>query len=349
MSVVRKTVDAGVEQTRRRMQMRRLRRDVEHKGKEIAAVVARLGQQAWERRVEAPAYAQEYAQLVARSERQEMLRRQIADLEREVDSELAARATTDAEWAARLEALAAEWDPVAEELASLEAAGKSAAERLRVAERELARTQKDHQTAQSRLAELDHLTAVDVEQRRTRFRSQIAGLEQAIAALEAQLPDLRRAVEENAAARPPLQIRLAELDEQATRARAQKGAALAAHEVRIADLRASAKEATAQIAALADEIAQLSAAMGPAVDEARPDAEALRAAYAAVDALESERIALLAQLADLKAECEAADITAVRRFYVVVIGLVVLVVLVLACLATTCLTGWVFVGAAAGV
>jgi chromosome segregation ATPase len=348
MSVVRETVDAGVEQTRRQIQMHRLRRDVGQKEKEIAAAVARLGQRAWEHRVEGPAYAKPYAQLMTRSEQQESLRQQIVGLEQEVDAELAARDATDAEWTAKLEIIAAERTPVTEELANLETAGKSAAERLHVAERELERTQKEHQAIQTRLAELEHLTAVDVDQRRTRFLSRTAGLEQAIAALEAQLPDLHSAVEENAAAQPPLQARLIELDEQATRTRAQKGAAVAAHEIRLADLRELVKEVTAQIAALANEITQISAEMGPAVDKARPDTEALREEYAAIDALESERIELLAELADLKVESEAADITAVRRFYVVITGLVVFVVLVLACLATMCLTVWVFVGAAGG-
>jgi len=345
MTVVRETVGAGVDQTRRRIQIRQLQREVEQKDREIAVVVARLGQRAWEHRVEDPSYAEAYARLVERAGQQETLRQRIVGLEHEIDEETAARGATAAEWNARLAAIAAEWDPIAEKLAALEEAGKSAVERLGAAERELERTQKDLQVARDRLAELDHLTAVDVEQRRGRYLSRIAGLEQATAALNAQLPDLRRAVEENAAARPPLQARLTDLDDQATQARAQKGAALGAHEVRIADLRASIKEVTAQIAALADEVAQLSAEMGPAVDKARPGAEALQETYAAINALEAQRIRLLAQITDLETECEAADITAVRRFYVVLIGLVVFAALVLACLAMTCLTGWVLAGA----
>jgi len=337
-----------MEQTRRQIQMRRLRRSVTQKEQELATAVARLGQQAWEHRVEDPSYAEAYAELVALAEQQETLQQKVADLERQVEDELAARAATEAEWMARLDEIAAEWDPVTEELANLEATARNLAERLNAAERELARTQRDREATLARVAELDHLTAVDVEQRRTRLLSRLAGLEQAIATLEAQLPDLHRAVEENVAARPPLQARLAELDERAVRTRAQKGAALGAHEIRLADLRSSIKETKASIAILDGEIAQRSATMGPVVDEARPDAKALQEAYAAIATIESERIDLLAQLADLKTESEAADITAIRRFYVTAVGLLAFVVLVLACLATSCLAGWVLTGTAGG-
>lgn len=344
MSVVKETVGAGVEQTRRRIRMLQLGREVEQKEKEIAAAVARLGQAAWAHRVEDPAYAEEYARLLDLAAQQEGLRRRIADLEQQIEAETAARDATEADWKARLEAIAAERAPVVEELTSRETASRTTAERLRAAERELARTQKEHQATQARLAELDLLTAPDVEQRRARLLSRLAGLEQAIAGLEAQLPDLHRAVEENTAAQPPLRDRLAELDDQMIQARARKGAAIGAHEVRLADLRVAVKEVKAQIAALDEQIAQISAAMGPAVDQARPAAEALREAYAAIDALEAARIDLLAQLADRKAEYEAADITAVRRFYVVLVGLVVFAGLVVVCCATTFLAGWALVG-----
>ncbi len=345
MSVVKETVDAGVEQARRRIQMLQLGREVEQKEREIAAAVARLGQVAWDQRVEDPAYAEEYARLLDLAAQQESLRRRIADLEQQIQAETAARDATETEWKARLESLAAERAPVAEELTRRETTSQTTAERLRAAERELARTQRERQTVQDRLAELDRLTAPDVEQRRARLLSRLAGLEQAIAGLEAQLPDLRRTVEENTAAQPSLQARLAELDDQITQTRAQKGAAVGAHEVRLADLRVAVKELRSQIAALDSRAAQISAAMGPAVDQARPDAAALREAYAAIDALEAARIDLLAQLADLKAEYEAADITAVRRFYVVVGGLVIFAGLVLACCVTTFLAGWILFGA----
>jgi len=346
MSVVKETVNVGMEQTRRRIQMLQLNREVEQKDKEIAAVVARLGQLAWEHRVVDPAYAEDYARLQDLAAQQEAVSQQIAALEQQLAAETTARNATEAEWKARLEVIIAERATVAEELARREAASRSEAERLRTAERELARTYKERQTVQARLAELDLLTAPDLEQRRSRLLSRLAGLEQAIAGLEAQLPDLHRAVEENAAAQPPLQARLAELDDLLTQTRAQKGAAVGAHEVRLADLRLALKELQAQKKALGDQLRQVSAAMGPAVDRVRPDVPVLRDAYADIDALEAARINLLAQLADRKAECEAADTTAMRRFYVVLIGLVVLTGLVLVCCATTFLAGWVLVGLA---
>ncbi|MBU0494909.1 MAG: hypothetical protein KKA73_17055 [Chloroflexi bacterium] len=347
MAVIRETVDAGMGQTRRRIQVLQLQRDAQQKEHEIAMLVTRLGHQAWEHRVEAPALLESevWDQLLARAAQIETLRQRKADLEQQIDAETEARQATEAEWQGRLNEIVAAWEPLSSQLEALEKDSRVANERLHAAEHELERTQKDLAATQARLGELDRLTVVDVDQRRTRFRSRIAGLEQAQASLEAQLPDLHRAVADNEATRPPLQEQLADLEQQAAQSRAQKGAVLGEHEAHLADLRAAVRERTAEIAALANENIKLSAELGPIMDQARPDAPALQDTYAAIDKLESVRINLLAQLADLKTESEAADITAVRRFYVLVGAVALVGALIVGCLLTMCLTGWAIVQA----
>jgi chromosome segregation ATPase len=174
-------------------------------------------------------------------------------------------------------------------------------------------------------------TSGDQAERVAVLTAGIATLERSLADLAAQVPGLQSDVEQSLEAQQPFEADIAQHDQELAELQAAQKAAVDPLAAQLSELQARVRAASERISGIAQQMKPLTVSLGRQVAQARPEAPALASAYSKVDRLSSEVGTATDEGDLLRARLAAVDAATLRKFYLLV-GSVLVIVIVTAVL-----------------
>jgi predicted nucleic acid-binding Zn-ribbon protein len=324
---------AGFSTGKWRIQAMKLGKQLSRLQKDKAKLVAELGAKAWEARLAHPSYLEPYTEL------QDLERQRIAvrDETRPVESELQqvrqTRSEVDDRHTARINELQKARRNSAAQLAQIRSDRAALEKRLRKAESDQQQTQTELQTFQDRLAQIQTTAAPDWETQAASLEDAMGALELSLTSLASAIPDMHSEIAHLNDEQEPLAREIGNLEQQISQAQTEQREALAPLDRQIAGLLEQIRAKSERQTALAQQMTPLISELGPLVDRARPESAALSETYARLDKAYHDMADVSQQHNLLTARLGAVDTGTVTRFYLLVGGVLLALILIAVLLA----------------
>ena len=297
--------------------------------KDKAKQLVGLGTKAWELRVAHPDYTELYGQLEALEQQRVALNEEVQATEVHLQQVRQTRTQTETDYATRIGKLQEERKGATTRLNQARTDKAALEKRLSKAQADQGKTQTEIQSLHNRLAQVQASEAPDRETQAASLTNAINALEQSLVQMGGEMPRMQSEIARLEAEQQPLSDDVARLEQQIAQAQAEQREALAPLDQQITSLQGEIRSGNEKLAALAQQMTPLINELGPHVDRARPESEALSDLYARLDQSYRELAELSQQQDLLKVRLGAADTGAVRNAYLVIGGLLIALILII--------------------
>jgi chromosome segregation ATPase len=318
---------AGINAGKWKIQETKLKGQKKKITQEKDELISELGKKAWEAKVLHPSYTEPYFELESLDEQKNAHQDQVDTLSKELNQTRESRAKLASDYSNQISELQSRQKEVGKKL-------NQAKSEQSALQQELSKVQKDREKAHSEIkAYQDKLIEVQASDSPEK-ESQTASLSNAINSLEGAVQKMGNRVPEIEARLSSLKIEQQPLEDQINRfteqiAVVQKDLkeALTPLDQRIVELEGEVKSKKLEIDDIKQKMAPIIDSLGPLVNSARPESENLSAVYEQIDSVNSNLVSVSQEHGLVKTRLDTSDKDAVRNFYIMVAGFLVLVVL----------------------
>jgi chromosome segregation ATPase len=318
---------AGLNANKWKLQERKI---TSQKGKieeELAGLMVELGQKAWDAKVSDPSYSGAYDALVTLDQQRSDLVAAISALKDELNTVSGSRAKLVAEYENQMRELEATHKNVAKKFDKTTSEQEKLQKELDKLLKDREKLQAELDTQRNKLAELAESDDPDKDARIAASDEKIMSLEVDLAQVEARIAEIENQRSHLAIEQKPFEEKIARLQDQISTVEGNREEALAPLDQRIAALEENVQSKEAAITALKEEMAPMIGDLGPLVETARPESDALTDSYKKIDETKANLGEISQELYLIAARLETCDQGSVRNFYLMVAGIVLLVVL----------------------
>ena len=318
---------AGIKSNQWKSQERKLTSQKEKLEGEKQNLITELGRKAWEARVSDPSYAAPFDELVALDQQKTQLVDEVKSLEAELIKVRYSRSKLANEYAKQISDLESQHKDVTKKIE------KANAEQAKF-QKELEKISKDQEKSQveiekhlEKLAEVQASDAPDKDAQVTSIGEAVTALQGSLAVAQTRIAGIETDISHLELEQQPFSDKLTRLTGQLSTVEDDQKGALEPLDQRIAALEEKIQVKKETIEALTENMTPIIEGLGPLVEAARPEAEALTPTYKKIDETNANLGELSQELHLILARLETCDQGAVRNFYLMVAGILILVVL----------------------
>lgn len=319
---------AGINAGQWKIQESKLRTQKENVEQEKQSLIEKLGEKAWETKVYHDTYQEPYEVLKDYDVQVERLVAETNALEVKLNQVHDSRSSLFDDYSKQLNDLAALKKDVERQLEKSKSQQAKLAKELEKLNKDQSKARADIETQQQALSEVQASDLPDKDKQIEKLTKSINTLQGSISKTSERISELELEQSKQEIAQQPMTEKLARFEAQINAVGENQTAALAPLDQKIVDIEDDVQSRKDQISTLREKMTAVMESMGPQVESARPESEELTLAYYKVDKVKS-------QLADIKQEhhlvfarLEASDQKMVRNFYLMVVGILILVVLI---------------------
>lgn len=320
--------DSGIKSGKWKIQERKLKGQKENIEQEKQRLIIELGKKAWEARVLDPSYAETYAELEALDAQKSALSKETDSLETELKQTRDSRNKVKSEYEKQLDDLQSLQKDVSKKLDQSESKQSKLHKDLEKLKEEQEKTLAEIGGHQQKMDEVFASDAPDKDNQAAALNASITSLQGSLAERSDRISELEMALSKLATEQQPYQDQISRLGDQITTVEKNQNEALMPLEQRIADLEENVKSKKETLEELKQKMTPLIPNLGPLVESARPESGTLTEYYAKIDRVKSNLGAVTQEHNLIVARLETCDQGAVRNFYLMVAGLLILLVLI---------------------
>jgi len=319
---------AGINAGKWKIQERKLKSQKESAEQEIEEMIAKLGQKAWEAKVDHPSYQQAYDSLKDLEAQIKPLVAETNSLEFKLNQVHESRGNLYDDYSKQLDDLASLKKDVEKQLDKSKSQQTKLAKEFEKLNKDQTKSRAENESQQQELSEVQASDSPDKDKQVEKLTKSISTLSGSVSKNSERISEIELEQSKLEIAEKPMQEKIARFDDQIAEVEQNQKEALAPLDQQITELEEKIQSRNEQVKALNEKMDAIMEDMGPKVESARPESEELTMAYYEVDKVK-------AQLADIKKEhhlvfarLEASDQSMVRNFYLMVAGILILVVLI---------------------
>jgi predicted nucleic acid-binding Zn-ribbon protein len=320
--------DAGIKSGKWKIQERKLKGQKENIEQEKQRLITALGKKAWEAKVYDPAYAETYAELETLDAQQTALIKETDSLETKLKQTRDSRDKVKSEYEKQLEDLQSMQKDVSKKFEQSESKQSKLQKDLEKLKSEQEKTLAEISDHQQKIDEVYASDAPDKDSQAAALNASITSLQSSIAERSDRISGLEMALSKLATEQQPYQDQISRLGDQITTVERNQNEALMPLDQRIADLEEIVKSKKETLEELKQKITPLIPGLGPLVESSRPESGALTEHYAKIDRVKANLGVVTQEHNLIVARLDTSDQSAVRYFYLMVAGLLILLVLI---------------------
>lgn len=310
-----------IEETKLNSEIKSLKQDKEK-------LISELGEKTWKARVVNNAYAEPYEQLKSFDQ-------EISELDKEnknLDSELKETRNTYAqlktEYSERISQLKNEHKTADEKLNSYRKDQDNIEKQVSKLEKEKDKLKAEIQDYEKKLVDVQQSDDEDKEKKALSLSSAISTLNKNLLEITNQIPEIQENINKLQVEQKPIIDNIANINEQIAKTQADQKSSLEPLEAQIFELEGKIKEKKLAINDLQQKMKPIISTLGPFVNSARPESEALQSLYNSIDNKDGELVTKLADHNLVEARIDASDKSAIRNLLLTIAGIIIAIVLI---------------------
>ncbi len=320
---------AGTSSGKWRIESLKLGNEIKNAEEQKNLLVTDLGKKAWQNRTEHESYAEHFDQMQA----QEQLRAELAEerqsLESQVKDVRQTRDQVENKYNEQIKGLQEQRKTASNQLNQLQESQKGFTKQLESVKKEHLKMQDEWQSFQNKLEQVKASTDPRRDEQIANLNDGIAALSNSMIKANNDIPQLEAQVSQIEEELTPIKNQVEDLENNIEQAKTSQKEEVKPLSEKIESLDkqiAGLKEKERQHQQKLDELVT---ALGPMVNQARPDSAALNTAYSELDQKQNQLDELNQQQGLLKARISALDSKAVTSFYIFIGASVIVVLLFL--------------------
>lgn len=317
---------AGIDNTRWQYRQTRLGADLKNMEREKAGLHEDLGAKAWEAQVDDPAYASAYTEVQSINQQIAGLREQISTLEAWLGETSQQRADLVEQFDGQVSQLETARKNARSRLDRLQTDLKRQDAELTNVIKDKARFQRDIKNTRTRIIELENSDDPARGELLPSLNTTLDGLTQQLLHASNAEPTVNAEISRLNTELQPVRAEIQAVEDEIDRTQDLKRQDLNPMDQRIDNLRSTINARMGDIKGLETTLQQGIRELGPLVDEARPSSPALQESYTRLDAVSSKMAAAIEDRDRFGNLISTADKTAVRSFWLVVAGVILVII-----------------------
>jgi len=319
---------AGINSNKWKLEERKLQGQKDDIQARKENLISDLGKKAWVAKVMHPSYAEPYTMLEDLDARQTALLKETQQLETALKQAEDSRSKITSEYANQISDLQSLVEDVEKKLEKSRSQHSKLNKEVEKINKEQNKLLAEVTENQEKLAEIEASDSPNKESQAEALASKIKTLETSVNATREKIADLERDIGKLEIEQQPFEDQIERLSAQISTVEQDQQNALTPLADRIADLEESLAAKKAEIEDLQKKMPPIIQNLGPLVEAARPESEALTREYQKIDQANANLSDVTQEHHLINARLDTTDKGTVRNFYLMVAGLLILLVLI---------------------
>lgn len=319
---------AGINSNKWKVEERKLRGQKDDIQAKKENLISDLGKKAWAAKVMHPSYADSYSMLQDLDAQKTTLVKETQQLETALKQAEDSRTKITTEYTNQISDLQSLVKDVEKKLDKSRSQQSKLKKEVEKINREQDKLLGEVAENQEKLAEIEASDAPDKESQAEALVSRIKTLEDAINATREEIADIESDISKLEIEQQPFEDQIERLSAQISTVETNQQDALTPLAQRIADLEENLSSKKVEIEDLEEKMPPIIQNLSPLVEAARPESEALSGEYQKIDQASANLSDVTQEHHLITARLDTTDKGAVRNYYLMVAGLLVLVILI---------------------
>lgn len=319
---------AGINSNKWKLQERKLQGQKEDIQAKKENLISDLGKKAWAAKVIHPSYAEPYMTLENLDAQNSTLVKETQQLETALKQAQESRSKITSEYANQISDLQSLVKDVEKKIDKSRSQGSKLNKDLEKINNDQEKLLAEIADNQEKLAEIETSDAPDKESQAESLVSRIRTLEDSVNETREKIADIERDISKLEIEQQPFEDQIERLSAQISTVEQDQQEALTPLAQRITGLEESLSSKKAEIGDLQEKMPPIIQNLGPLVDTARPESEALTGEYQKIDQASANLSDVTQEHHLITARLDTTDKNTVRNFYLMVAGLLLLVILI---------------------
>jgi chromosome segregation ATPase len=319
---------AGINANKWKLEERKLQGQKEDILSKKENLTSELGKKAWAAKVMHPSYAEAYTTLENLDAQKSALVKETQQLQTALKQAEDSRSKITSEYAKQISDLQSLVKDVEKKMDKSRSQGSKLNKELEKIHKEQDKLLAEIAENQEKLAEIEASDAPDKESQAEVLVSRIKTLEGTISETREKIVDFERDIAKLEIEQQPYEDKIERLNDQISTVEGDQGEVLTPLAERITSLEENLAAKKAEIEDLEGKMPPIIQNLGPLVESARPESEALTGEYQKIDQASANLRDVTQEHHLIKARLDTTDKGAVRNFYLMVAGLLIMVILI---------------------
>lgn len=317
---------AGLNTGKWKLQETKLKGQEKKISKEKEGLVTELGRKAWQAKVLHSLYSEKYFDLESLDGQKQKNQEQIDELSNELARTKESRTKISSDYSKQLNELQAQQKEIGMTLNKSRSEQTALKQEDSKIQHNRQRAQSELKTYQEKLIEVQASDLPDKESRVASINNAINSIEGTLQAMSARAPEIEARLSTLEVEQKPLEDQVNRLTDQIATVQKELKEALMPLDQRIAEIEQEIKAKRIEIDQLRQKMLPIIDSLGPLVNSARPDSDSLEATYEKIDQIDSNLVSVSQEHDLVSKRLKTSDKGAVRNFYIMVAGILVMIV-----------------------